>query len=118
MTKKRIVTIVTTLLLCGIVVVLEIIWRHKLIDFNPILMQCMLIATAVLVFFGCMLQSFGHPKIAVVLSDIVFVILCICLYYCKTLEAILVFAGCMFIVLRRASNTCECVKQMSCQTLK
>lgn len=115
MTKRRIITIVTTLLLCGIVVVLEIIWRHKLIDFNPILLQCMLVATAVLVFFGCMLQSLGHPKIAVILGDIVFVILCICVYYCKTLEDVLVFAGCMYIVLRRASTDCECVRKQSCK---
>ena len=114
MTKQRIITIIMTILLCSATVLLEVLWRKGIISNNPIFIQWMFTSTAVLVFFGCMLQTFGHPKIAVAISDVVFVILCICMYYSKNIADILTFIGCMFIVLKRASRACACVKDSRC----
>lgn len=116
MTKRRIVTIILTLLLCFLTVLIRIAYVKQWVSFNPIFIELMMMATAVFVFFGCMLQSFGHPKIAVIIGDIVFVILCICVFYSKAASDIIMFVVCMFIVLKRSSTACECVRNAACST--
>ena len=114
-TKRRIVTIVLTLSLCAITVVLEVFWRcTSLLHHTPLFAQWMLISTAIFVFFGCMLQSLGHPRWSVVLGDLVFVILCVCVFYSKEATDILMFVLCMWLLLRRSAHACECVREQMC----
>lgn len=110
MTRRRIVTIVLTLILCFLTVLIHIAYKQGWVTFNPMFIEWMMMSTAAFVFFGCMLQSFGHPKIAVILGDIVFVILCICVFYSKAMSDIIMFIFCMFIVLKRCQTACDCAK--------
>lgn len=110
MTRRRIITIILTLVLCFLTVLIHIAYKQTWVTFNPLFIECMMMSTAVFVFFGCMLQTFGHPKIAVILGDIVFVILCICVFYSKAMSDIVMFIFCMFIVLKRCQTACDCAK--------
>lgn len=111
MTKRRIITIILTLLLCFLTVLIHIASKKQWVTFNPLFIEWMMMSTAAFVFFGCMLQSFGHPRISMILGDIVFVVLCICVFYSKAMSDIIMFIICMFIVLQRTATACECVKQ-------
>ena len=115
MSRRRIFTIVLTLLLCFLTVLIHIAYQQKWVSFNPVFIEWMMMSTAVFVFFGCMLQSFGHPRIAIVIGDIVFVILCVCVFYSKAASDIIMCIVCMFIVLKRSSTACECARAQQCK---
>ena len=108
MTKKRIETICITISLVILSLVLN--WAHysKLIDCNPIYLTTMLLCCAVDIFGGCMLQTFGHNKLALALTIFTFFILCACLVYCVNIWDYLVFALSMFLVIRKAVKVCGC----------
>lgn len=110
MTRRRIFTITLTLLLCFLTVLIHIAYKRHWVSFNPLFIEWMMMSTAIFVFFGCMLQTFGHPRISVIIGDIVFVILCVCVFYSKAASDIIMFVICMFIVLKRSSTACECVR--------
>lgn len=114
MTKRRIFTIILTLLLCFLTVLINIAYHKGWVTFNPVFIEWMMMSTAIFVFFGCMLQSVGHPKLSIILGDIVFVILCICVFYSKAASDIIMFVVCMWIVLKRSSSACECARQANC----
>ena len=109
MIKKRAVTIVLTLLLILASIGLNIFRKVGVIKFPIMSASIMLLATAIFIFGGCMLQTFGKYKISIVLGVMIFFVLCTCLFYALSAVDYLTFAICIYLLIRRQSKTCECL---------
>lgn len=108
MWKQRIETIIETIFLVVFALILNLLGHRNIISPYPFFATSMLVATAIYVFFGCMLRQFGYPKASIVLSMVAFVVLCICLFYSEHILDFVTFSICMTLVMRRASQSCNC----------
>lgn len=109
LTKKRIETIVTTIVLLVLAAILRLLNKHHVfVDRFPFFSTIMLVATAAYTFIGCMLQSFGFKRASLVLGIADFFITCTCLFYSVELVDFIIFFICMAIIIRRSSRTCDC----------
>lgn len=108
MMRQRIETIITTVLLLGAGIVARFLLNDGHIEGISILTTLMPFATAIYVFGGCMLQTFGFRKLAIILGIIVFVVLCTCLFYTSSLIDYIIFFVCMALVIRKSSHVCNC----------
>lgn len=107
-TSQRIETIVTTLFLLGLAAAIQLLSYFKLLKYDEPFATGMLLSTAVYIFGGCVLQTMGHRKIAIVVGMIVFFILCVFLFYSISLVDFTIFFLCMALVIRKSSHMCEC----------
>lgn len=108
--KKKIVTILTTAFLLILAFVIINVKQGVTICNNGINPVVMLVSTAIYVFGSCILQTFGKPTVAVVLGVIVFFILCTCLFYSVTIVEFIVFVICMYLLMRKSTTICSCLK--------
>ena len=106
--KKKAETIITTLCLIGLAGVMQWLNVSGKLDRYPLFATIMLIATAIYVFVGCMLQTFGFLKAALALGCGVFFIVCTCLFYSVSVTDFIVFFICMALIIRKSSRTCDC----------
>lgn len=106
--KKKIETIITTLCLLGLAGIVQWLNAYGKLDRYPLFATIMLIATAIYVFVGCMLQTFGFQKASLVLGVAVFFIICTCLFYSVSIIDFIIFFICMALVIRKSSRTCDC----------
>ena len=105
---KRIETILTTFGLLALAGVLQWLNASGKLDRYPLFATIMLVATAVYVFVGCVLQTFKFYKASLVLGVAVFFIICTCLFYSVAITDFIVFFICMALVIRKSSRTCDC----------
>lgn len=110
LTKKRVETIVTTMVLLLLAGVLRWMnYAHVFVDRFPFFSTIMLVATAAYTFLGCLLQTFGFKKASLILGIADFFITCTCLFYSVELVDFIIFFICMAIIIRRSSRTCDCM---------
>ena len=107
MTQKRMETLIMTLLLLALAGSIHWLYVSGIISKHPIFSEIMAVATAVYVFGGCVLQTFGLRKISFVLSIIIFFVLCVCLFYSISALDFIVFIICCTLFARKASNVCD-----------
>lgn len=105
--KQKIKTIILTLILIGAHACINYLQMKKILSSDPEVASVMCIITAFFVFFGCMLQTFGHRKLFIAVVAIGFFGLCICFLYSASLLDYVTFAICMFIVVYRSNKTCD-----------
>lgn len=108
LSARKIETIITTLCLLMLAGVLQWLNASGKLERYPLFATIMLVATAIYVFVGCILQTFGFPKAALVLGVAVFFIICTCLFYSVSIVDFIVFFICMALVIRKSSKTCDC----------
>lgn len=108
---KKIETIITTLCLMGLAGILQWLNASNKLDRYPLFATIMLVSTAIYVFVGCMLQTFGFKKASLVLGVAVFFIICTCLFYSVSITDFIIFFICMALVIRKSSRTCDCFPQ-------
>ena len=109
MLKKRIKTLSLTLALFLIYVLIGNLNIYGYIDTYPRFARTMLVFTMIQVLGGCMLQTAGLSKLSLWLSTIVFIILCTCLFYSTKWYDFATFAVCVYIVVKRSANVCDCM---------
>lgn len=107
MIKKRVVTITITALLLIAALILGIMHSKNIIYFNVLFSEVMLVATAIYVLGGCMLQTFGHIKLSIALGVLIFGVLCTGLFYSISALDYIIFGVCIYLLIRRQSTTCE-----------
>lgn len=107
MLKKRIVTISITLALFGAGLVLEELHLMDVIEYSPVVAVTMMQATAIFVFGGCILQTFGKRTLARWLAFASFFVLCVCLLYSVHIIEYASFVLCMTLLLYRSIRICD-----------
>ena len=106
--KKRIVTLTITLVLFILYVLMGALYQYADgVSYYPRFARAMLVITMFYVLGGCILQTLGHPKIVKLIGTIVFLLLCIFLFYSIRWYDFVIFALCMYLVLHRSSNLCD-----------
>lgn len=106
MTKQKIKTIVTTVLLIIAAQIMYFLDKAGIIQGNAVFKYCMLMMTVIYVFIGCMLQTFGHRKAAIVLGIISFFVTCTCLFYSTSFLDYGIFVICMILIMRKSVYIC------------
>lgn len=110
MLKRRAVTVAITVLLVLSAIAIDHLYTYTGVTYGGrSLIYIMLIATAHYVFLGCMLQTFNLHKWSEILGFIIFLILCICLFYSTEFLQFMICLLCMTILIKRGSNHCACI---------
>ena len=107
--KRKIITMCMTIffLLCNVLTGQLWVWGY--IAKYPYWARGMFAITAIYILGGCMLQTFGHIKLARILGVAAFLLLCVCAFYSECVYEYVIFALCIATVLHRMSHVCECV---------
>lgn len=109
MIKKRIHTLLLTLSLLIAAYIRFKFSQFGILPHTPYLAMTMFISTAVYTIGSCMLQTFGHPKLALTLGCITFFIICTALFYSECFGDYAIFFICIALVIWKSTKTCECL---------
>lgn len=109
MVKQKLLTISITMILLLSTATVWFLAEHRAIIESPELIVTMLVSTAIYVFVGCLLQTFGHIMKSLALGVVVFFILCTCLFYSTTVLEFIAFFVCMAFVIRKSTVICNSI---------
>ena len=108
--RKRVVTIITSASLLLVAAVMHLLYTQQIIYDSCIMPIVMLIWTAIYVFGSCVLQTFKHTNMALVLGVVVFFVLCTALFYSSSIVDFITFFICMALVIRKSNKICSCLE--------
>lgn len=106
--RKRIITLSLTLFLFLVYTLLGALYQYtNLLTDYPRFARAMLVVTMIYVLGGCILHTLGYVKATKVLGTLVFLALCVFLFFAVMWYDFVIFVLCIYLVLHRSVNLCD-----------